>query len=155
MLDDTDADTLQPRLQVLQAVRRLAFRRGRVFGIVAGQGMEEDRIVFDRARHRADVIKRIGQRKHAGQAHRAVGWLHADDAAAGRGIAHRAAGVGAERYRRHAGRERRARAARRAAGMDIAIPRVTRGRPGQVERRPAGRELVQRDLAEQHRTRLV
>ena len=48
-------------------------------------------------------------------------------------------------------RQRRARAARRAAGMQIAVPGIARRRPGQVERRPAGRELVQRELAEQDR----
>ena len=144
-----------PGLEVLQAVAGSACRAGRVVRIVARDGMEEDRVVLDRARHRTDVIERMGQREDAVEADRAVGRLQPDDAAAGRGIAHRAAGVGAERRRRQARGQRRARAARRAAGMAVAVPGIARRRPGQVERRPAGRELVQRGLAEQHRARVV
>ena len=117
--------------------------------------MQQDRVVLDAARHRADVVERIGQREHAGEAERAVGRLQPDDAAAGRRIAHRAAGVGAE-CRRHKSRGKRgAGAARRAAGMQVAVPRIARRRPGQVERWSAGGELVQRELAKQDRAGLV
>ena len=56
--------------------------------------------------------------------HRAVGRLHADDAAQRRRLADRTAGVGAERERREAGRDRGRRAAARPAGH------TRRGRAG-------------------------
>ena len=67
MLDDADAQALQPGLQILQAVRRRALRGGRIVRVVAGDGVEQDRVVLDRARHRPDVVERIGQREHAGE----------------------------------------------------------------------------------------
>ena len=67
------------------------------------------------------------------------------------GIAHAAAGVGAERHREQAGGDARARARRRAAGMMIGVPRIARRRPRQVEARPADGELVRRELAEHDR----
>ncbi len=63
--------------------------------------------------------------------------------------ADRAAGVGAERRRHQPGRDRRARSARRTAGEMRGAPWVARRRPRQVERRPAMRELMRRQLAGQ------
>ena len=47
MLDDADAQSLQPGLQIRQAVRRRALRRGRVVRIVAGDGVKQNRVVLD------------------------------------------------------------------------------------------------------------
>ena len=91
------------------------------------------------------------QREDAAARHQAVGRLQPDDAAAARGIAHAAAGVGAERQREQAGGHARARAGRRAAGMMVGVPRVARRRPRQVEARPADGEFVRRQLAEHDR----
>ena len=67
------------------------------------------------ARERADLVERRGEGDQAVARHAAVGRLQADDAAERRRLADRAAGVGAERHRRHAGRHRRRRPAARAA----------------------------------------
>jgi len=83
----------------------------------------------------------------------AVGRLDPGDAAHRRRPADRAAGVGADRPRREAGRHRRAGAARRPARQVIGVPRVARRRPGQVEARAAERELPGRKLAEQDAAR--
>ena len=53
------------------------------------------------------------------------------------------------------GRDRRPRAARRAAGEVLAVPRVARRRPRQVERWPAMREFMGRELAGQDRAGVV
>ncbi len=150
MLDHADAQPFQPALQVGQAIGGRPRRAGRIVRVMAGDGVKQDGVVLDIAGHRPNVVERMGQREHAGEADRAVGRLQADDAAAGGRVAHRAAGVGAERRRYKSSGQRRARAARRAAGVQVAVPGIARRRPGQVERRPAGRELVQRELAEQN-----
>ncbi len=75
------------------------------------------------------------------------------DAAQGRRIAHRSAGIRAERGGHQAGRQRHARAARRAAGEMVAAPRIDRRRPRQIERRPADRELVGGELAHEDAAR--
>ena len=62
-------------------------------------------------RERADLVERRRERDQAVARHAAVGRLQADDAAERRRLADRAAGVGAERERRDAGRDRRRRAA--------------------------------------------
>ena len=79
-----------------------------------------------------------------------VGRLHAGNAAHRGRIADRAAGVGAERRREEAGGETGTAAARRAAAKMIAVPRVARRRPRQVEGWAADGEFVGRELAEQH-----
>ena len=71
------------------------------------------------------------------------------------GPADRAAGVGAQRAGHKPGGDRRAGAARRAAGEMLAVPRIARRRPRQVERRAAMREFVGRQLADQDRAGLV
>ena len=101
--------------------------------IVAGDRLQHQRIVGDGARHRPDMVEREGEREDAAARHQAVGRLQPDDAAAARRIAHAAAGVGAQRHREQAGRDARARARRRAAGMMVAgstdcAPAATAGR---------------------------
>ena len=129
-LDHADAQTFHAALEAGEAIAGFAPRAGRIVRIMAGDGVEQNRIVLDIARHRPDVIERIGQREHAAEADRAVSRFHSDDAATSRGIAHRAAGIGAERGRRKACRERHRRAARRAARMQVAVPGIAGGRPG-------------------------
>ncbi len=84
-----------------------------------------------------------------------VGRLQPDDPAQCRRAADRAAGVGAERRRDEPGRDRRSRPARRAAGEMVAVPRVARRRPGQVEARAAMGELMGGELAGQNRAGVV
>ncbi len=124
-------------------------RARRVGRVVAGDRLEQDGVVLDRAGDRPDMVEREGERKDAVAAHRPIGRLHPDHAATGGGIAHRSAGVGAERRRRHAGRGRGPASARRATGMEVGVPRVAGGRPGQLQGRAAIGEFMQRQLAEQ------
>ena len=87
--------------------------------------------------------------------HRAVGRLHADDAAQRRGLAHRAAGVGAERERREAGRDRRRRSAARPARHPREVVRVARRAERGVLGGAAHRELVEVRLADRDRARVA
>ena len=82
--------------------------------------------------------------------HAAVGRLEADDAAQAGRLADRAAGVGAQRQRRLAGRHRRRRAAAGAAGDALQVPGIARHLEGAVLRGRAHGELVHVGLAEQH-----
>src|SRR3954470_6177408 len=86
----------------------------------------------------------------AGTTDQTICRLQADDAAQRRRAADRPPGVGAERPGDKAGRNRGARAARRAAGEVIAVPRIARRRPRQIERRSTMREFMRRELAQQH-----
>ena len=85
---------------------------GRVAGVGAGDHAQRERAVAHGARERADLVERARERHGAVARDRAVGRLHADDAAQRGGLADRAAGVGAERERRH-GRRPRQRPSRR------------------------------------------
>ena len=67
-----------------------------------------------RPKHR-DAVERRAERDQPVAAHPAVGRLDADDAAEARRLPHRAAGLGAEGRRDHAGRDERRRAAGGAA----------------------------------------
>ena len=87
--------------------------------------------------------------------HRAVGRLHADDAAQRRGLADRAAGVGAERERREPGRDRGRRAAARAARHPREVVRVARRAERGVLGGAAHRELVEVGLADRDRARVA
>ena len=83
--------------------------------VVAGDGVEQHRRIFDRAAERADLVERGRKRDQAVAGYRAIGRLEADHAAERRGLADRAAGVRAERKRHLARRNDRRRAAGRAA----------------------------------------
>ena len=147
MAHEADAQIAHAAIEVGGIV---AVHRGRaagIEGVVAGDRLQHQRIVGDGARHRADMVQGEGQRKDAAARHQSIGRLQPDDAAAARGIAHAAAGVGAQRHREQAGRHARARARRRAAGMMVGVPGIARRRPRQVEARPADGELVRRELA--------
>ena len=84
---------------------------GRIARIVAGEHFQQQGAVFGRVPQRADLIERAGERDQAIAADAAVGRLQAGDAAERRRLADRAAGVGADRERRHARRQARRRPA--------------------------------------------
>mgnify|MGYP003693630163 CR=1 FL=1 len=121
----------------------------RVGRVVPGDHLEHQRVVAHGARHRPDMVEREGERHDAAAADPAVGRLHAGDAAHRGRVANRTAGVGAECRRKEPGGETGAAAARRAAAEMVAVPRVARRRPGQVEGRAADGEFMGRELAEQ------
>ena len=96
-------------------------------GSLADHGAEQQRGVGDVAGERAGLVERRGEGDHPVARDRAVGRLEADDPAQGRGLADRAAGVGADRPRRRAGRHGGGAAAGRAAGHARAVPGVADG----------------------------
>ncbi len=124
--------------------------RGGVHRVVPGDHRVQQRGVEHRARARAGLVERGGERDEPVARDRAVRRLHADGAGDGRGLADRAAGVGADRQRRLEGGDGRGRAAARAAGDALEVPRVVRGAVGRVLGRGAHRELVHVGLAEDH-----
>ena len=126
-------------------------RRGRVGGVVAGHRGEHVGGVLDGARERPDLVERRAEGEQAVARDAAVGRLEADDAAQRGRLADRAAGVGAERDRRQAGRHRDRRAAARAAGDAVERPRVAGDAERRVLGRRAHRELVAVGLAEDDR----
>ena len=112
---------------------------------------EQQRRILDRARERPDLVERRGERHEAVAGNQAVGRLETHDAAERRGLADRAAGVGAERQRRLAGRDGRGRAAGAAARHPREIPGIGGGLKGRVLRRGTHRKLIHVEPAPQHR----
>jgi hypothetical protein len=151
MADDADPEPFDAPAEPGGVIGHRLVGARRVERVVPGDDLQHQRVVAYRAGHRADVIEREGERHDAAAADPAVGRLHPGDAAHRRGVADRAAGIGAERGGEEPGGEAGAAAARRAAGEMVAVPRVARRRPGQVEAGAADRELVGRQLAEQDR----
>ena len=111
----------------------------------------QQRGVEHRAGHRAGLVQARGERDQAVPRDRAVGGLVADQPGERRGLADRAAGVGADGPGREAAGDRRGRAARGAAGDPVGVPGVAGDAVGGVLRGGAHRELVHVGLAEQHR----
>ena len=124
--------------------------RRAVQGVMATQGVHRGGGVLDAARERAYLVERATEGHDAVTADRAVGGLDAHDAAEAGRLADGAARVGTQRDARHAGGDRRRRAARAAARNTTQIPRVARG----AERGGLGggteRELVHVQLAQRH-----
>ena len=112
---------------------------------------QQQRRVGDRPGQRPALIERGGEGDHPEARDRAVGRLQPDDPAQRRGLADRAAGVGADRPWRQAPGDRRGRAAGGAARNPPAVPRVAHRPVGGVLVRRPHRELVHVGLAEQPR----
>ncbi len=110
---------------------------------------QQERRVGDVAGQRPALVERGGEGDHPVAGDRPVGGLQADDPAERRGLADRAAGVGADRPGRQPARDRRRRAARRPSRDPLAIPGVAHGPVAGVLVRGAHRELVHVRLAEQ------
>src|SRR5207249_3585908 len=128
-------------------------RRG-IHRVVAGHGKEKIGAVLDRAREGSRVVERPRQRHHARAARPAVRRLDPGEAAEGRGSADGAPGVRAGGARHQPGGEGGARAAARAAGNMVEIPRIARGGKLVSGKLDAEGELVGDELAEHHRSRL-
>jgi len=130
MSDDPDPQSPNITGQRPPVIRDRAVGAGRIFRIVPGNRLQQDRAIFDRPGHRTGMIEgeRIGV--DAGTADEPVGRLQPDDAAQRRRAADRTAGIGAERGRDKPGGNCRPGAARRAAGEVIAVPWVARRWPG-------------------------
>ena len=127
--------------------------RGRVARVLADHRAEQQRASVTSRVSGPGLVQRGREGDHPVARDRAVGGLHPDDPAQRGGLADRAAGVGADRPRRDAGRDGGGRAARGAAGHARAVPRVQRRAVGGVLGRGAHRELVLVGLAQQRRAR--
>ena len=104
--------------------------RDRVPNVGAGNGAEKQFKVADGAGDEPDRLEIERHRREAVAARdAAVRGTQADEACIARGHAGRAAGVGANRERDHAGRDRRNRSAAGSAGREARVPRITGG-PG-------------------------
>ncbi len=125
LLRDADADALEV-LARGQRDRLGQLDRGRVLRVVAGDDLVEPGVVADGLRHRTDLVEARREGDDPVAADRSVGGPQADDPAQRGGLLDRAARVGAERPRRQAAGDRGRRAARRAAGNALGIPRVLR-----------------------------
>ena len=126
-------------------------RRPRVARRLACHDLELERALGHRPRHRAAVVERRAEHADPGQAHAAEGRLQADDAAARRRAADRAAGVGARRGGDHSRCQRGRRAAARAAWHARVVVRVlARAEVRVLVGRPPG-ELVRGELGDGHR----
>src|SRR5438445_1041137 len=106
-------------------------------------------------RVRRYVSRRSDPSTRSPSRHAAVRRLHADDAAERRGLADRAAGVGAERKERLARRDRDRGPSRRPAGDAVRPPRVLHRAERGVLVRAAHGELVEVRLSDHHRARGV
>ena len=133
MPDDPDPQASDITGQRRPVIRDRAIGAGRIFGIMPGDRLQEDRAILDGPRHRTGMIEGEGIGVDAGTADEPIGRLQPDDAAQRRRAADRTAGIGAERARDKPGGNCRPGAARRAAGEVIAVPWVARRRPGQIK----------------------
>jgi hypothetical protein len=131
----------------------LAARRG-IGRVIACQRLEHEGTVLHGARHGAGMIERPGERQDPRPAHAPIRRLEPDDAAQCRRAPDRSAGVRSEGTHGEAGRQRRARAARRPAGDVLKVPRIARRQepvPGELD---AEGELVGDELAQHDHARL-
>ena len=95
------------------------------------------------------TTSRLGlSERDAGHRDQPVGRAQRADAAERRRVAQRAAGVGAERRVDQPGRDRDRRAAARAAGDPVAVPRVAARAPGRVLGRRAEAQLLEVGLGD-------
>ena len=125
-------------------------QRQRIGGMLAAHGIEQQRDVFDIARHRAldaeIAIDRCGYRMRDAADARP----QSDDAAEARGVAQATAHVGAVRQPRGAGGERHRRATRGAGGGAGRIPGIARRAEHFVEGVGAGAEFRRVRLGVDH-----
>ncbi len=127
----------------------------RIERIETDERAHQQRAVLDAARERPHVVVHLRQRHDAADARKAVRRLEPDDAAARRGKANGRRGVRPERARAHARGNRRRRAARRPARRVVEIPRIVDRTVVRDHARPAVRELVHVELAEEHGARVA
>ena len=126
---------------------------GRIVGVRPGNRFEQQRRIADIFGQRADLVERGGESDQAVATDAAIGRLQSDHPAKGRGLPHRAAGVGAERGQAKVRRDRRRRSTARATRHARLVPRVARRPIGRVLGGAAHRELVGVGLAQKDRPR--
>jgi hypothetical protein len=113
--------------------------------IVAGDHLEDQREVRNRAREGADVIKLARQGQNARAGDETISRFDCEHAAEGGRTDDRSVGLAAERERDHMGGHGRRRSRRRAAWRACVIVRIARGTRMEI------RELRGHGLADDHR----
>ena len=103
----------------------------------------------------ADLVERTAVGDQAEARHPAITRLEADDAAQARGLANRAAGIGAQAKRSFTGRHRRRRAAAGAAGDAFEVPRIASHLKRAILGRRTHGEFVHVRFAKQDGIRLL
>ena len=155
-LRDADALAAQIAAQSGGKVGDGEVERGRILRIITAHGGEQQRTILDGPRHRPGLIERRGKGDNAPARAAAIGRLDARNADECRGLADRAASIGARCARHQPRRYCRRRAARRAAGDEIAIgtfrlPWRDHLAIGAGLVRRAHGEFIEVELAEHHR----
>src|SRR5262245_32324199 len=97
---------------------------GRIFGIVAGDGLEDNGGVFDSPGHGATVVQRPAQRYHAIAADPPVRRFEPHDTAVGGRPPDRTTRTGPQGAHAEAGRNGRPRAAARSARDMVEVPGI-------------------------------
>ncbi len=148
-----DPESLHAAPERADVVVLRALGAGGIARIVAAHHAQHQREVLGGGRERPALVERRGEGDHAVARDAPVGRAQAAHARERRGLADRAAGVGAGGGGREPGGHRRGRAARAAAGNRALVPGVAhRAEVRGLVRRAHG-ELVHVGLAEQHRAR--
>ena len=131
-------------------------RRGRrIVGIGARDDVEHVGEIRDRARHRAAEVRQPDQRHDAGAALEAVGAAQRHQALRARRGVERVAGLRSQRARRQVRRHRAGRAAARRERRLRRVEHVPHLSPRVVGVVAAGRVLLERRLADDHRAGLA
>ena len=130
--------------------------RGRVLGVVAGHGPQQDGVVPDRAGNRPGLVQRRRKGDDAPARTAAIGWLDPDRAGEGRRLSDRPASIRGRRTQAQTGRNSCRRTAGRAARHQrgvraLAPPRRCDGTEGRGLVRRAHGKLVIVELAQHHR----
>ena len=94
---DAEPQALHSATELRDRAHHCISKRRGILRIVAGDGVVHHGDVAHRARHRPDVIQRLGQRQHAEAADPPIGGLQPDEPVGAGGKADRSAGVRADR----------------------------------------------------------
>ena len=151
----TDAKVLRPPVDAGEEIRDGAIRRNRIARVVSRDRGHRDSDISHGARERPWMIERPGERNGAAQACAAECWLEPDAAAERRRNADAASGVAAESGVCLAHDDRHRGPARGATRDLCRVPRIAHVAEVRVDGADAVRELVQSELAEEHRARFA
>ena len=131
----------------MAAMRQAPARANRASCVVAGGGGERDPGIVDGCENR-HAIERPAGRHHATCRNQPEARLQPDDIVEHCRHASGPGGIGAERDRHDAGRDRDRRARTRSARNKIGAQRITRNRIGRAHANQAGGELIEIGLAD-------
>ena len=129
--------------------------RQRITIVIPGGGEEKQASIIDGAGERTEVVDRVPARRHHIEGNAPKRGLESDQAAIAGRDSHRAAHVGAFGKRNATCCDGHGRPARRAARVELGIPRIARCPPERAARETRIGELGRRRLADHDRTSRV